>query len=503
MHFHMEERHAEGQSPFVVVGNADMPHASRALSSRGTGSGHDRLHATPGPAVGLRNEAEAEAGPLYAECPIDGCRELVAAVEMDYHLELHVEEAAGKESDTATAAATASAETTNANSLTVQLQRKPVGRHSRASSREEGAELDGLEPVHVQARERPDRDSGALQEGPADCPRLSKRQRAILESRNIFKMLFTPSSSSVSSRRQPLGPGTGSSSGTHSPLGTPSKRLGKAQLGKYWDEARMPDWLIDHLRNHGQVRAEGVIPVLLQLLSQSPCTKYAFLCHPDVVHVSKLKREGGFCGYRNIQMMSSYITAVGFNGSQRLGKRIPSIFQIQDFIECAWDHGISPQGREETGGIKDTRKYIGTPEALAMFRLLDIPCTAQGFRHEEPGRSEALLLDGVENYFRDGASDPTARVQCTKLPPIYFQHAGHSMTIIGFEKQRNGARNLLVFDPMFRDSTHITKLTNRRFKCKYPDTALKAYRRGNKYLQKYREFETLSLRPPPGGFKPL
>lgn len=223
---HMEERHAEGQSPFVVVGNADMPHASRALSSRGTGSGHDRLHATPGPAVGLRNEAEAEAGPLYAECPIDGCRELVAAVEMDYHLELHVEEAAGKESDTATAAATASAETTNANSLTVQLQRKPVGRHSRASSREEGAELDGLEPVHVQARERPDRDSGALQEGPADCPRLSKRQRAILESRNIFKMLFTPSSSSVSSRRQPLGPGTGSSSGTHSPLGTPSKRLG-------------------------------------------------------------------------------------------------------------------------------------------------------------------------------------------------------------------------------------------------------------------------------------
>lgn len=70
------------------------------------------------------------------------------------------------------------------------------------------------------------------------------------------------------------------------------------------------------------------------------------------------------------------------------------------------------------------------------------------------------------------------------------------MTIIGFEKQRNGARNLLVFDPMFRDSTHITKLTNRRFKCKYPDTALKAYRRGNKYLQKYREFETLRCAAP-------
>lgn len=36
----------------------------------------------------------------------------------------------------------------------------------------------------------------------------------------------------------------------------------------------------------------GVLPVLEQLLEQSATTKYAYLCHPEVEHVSKLKREG-------------------------------------------------------------------------------------------------------------------------------------------------------------------------------------------------------------------
>jgi zinc finger-containing ubiquitin peptidase 1 len=61
-------------------------------------------------------------------------------------------------------------------------------------------------------------------------------------------------------------------------------------------------------------------------------------------------------------MMTSYVNAVKFQGHQNLNRKIPSIFQIQDFIESAWDAGINTQGRLETGGIKGTRKYIGTPE---------------------------------------------------------------------------------------------------------------------------------------------
>jgi hypothetical protein len=59
----------------------------------------------------------------------------------------------------------------------------------------------------------------------------------------------------------------------------------------------MPDWLVSHLQKGGQIRAEGVIPVVAQLLEQSTTTKYAYLCHPCVQHVSKLKREG-LCSLR-------------------------------------------------------------------------------------------------------------------------------------------------------------------------------------------------------------
>jgi len=61
-------------------------------------------------------------------------------------------------------------------------------------------------------------------------------------------------------------------------------------------------------------------------------------------------------------MITSFIIGARFQGHQHFKKRLPSVFQIQDIIEAAWDSGINAQGRIETGGIKGTRKYIGTPE---------------------------------------------------------------------------------------------------------------------------------------------
>lgn len=65
------------------------------------------------------------------------------------------------------------------------------------------------------------------------------------------------------------------------------------------------------------------------------------------------------------------------------------------------------------------------------------------------------------------------------------------MTIIGFERKKDGSKNLLVFDPMFHDSAAVTKYIGRTFTGKAPADLLRAYRRGVKYLRKYREFETL------------
>ena len=106
----------------------------------------------------------------------------------------------------------------------------------------------------------------------------------------------------------------------------------------------------------------GTIPVLGQLCEQDRALSRVYLCHPDVQHVVKMAKEGGFCGYRNIQMMISFIKDAKSEGFHLFPARIPSILQLQDSIENAWDKGINDSGRIETGGIKGTRKYIGTPE---------------------------------------------------------------------------------------------------------------------------------------------
>ncbi|EXF73268.1 peptidase family C78 [Colletotrichum fioriniae PJ7] len=361
----------------------------------------------------------------YAECPIEGCGESIPLAEIDFHIDLHLEE------DRQVAE--------NPNSQAVIQSRRPnYSTVAVASSSHRESATEG--------------------------------QNANIEQWGKLLSL------------------TAKSKGKDG-----EKRLGKAELGKYAHEQQMPDWLVSLLHKGGEVKSDGVISVLEQLLGQSKSTEYAFLCDPAVQHVSKLKKEGGFCGYRNIQMVISYIIGANAPGMEHFQGRLPTIFEIQELIESAWDLGINSQGRVETGGIKGTRKYIGTPEAQALFVGLQIPCTAQGFRDQEQGKSEAKLMMAVEEYFKQGAHRQGSRVTCTSLPPIYFQHAGHSLTIVGFEKQKHGPANLLVFDPVFRDPPALARLIGQTFKHKSADESLKPYRRGAKYLRRYREFEILRL----------
>ena len=105
-----------------------------------------------------------------------------------------------------------------------------------------------------------------------------------------------------------------------------------------------------------------LIPVLSQLCEQDNSVDRVFFCDPSVRHVFKLPKEGGFCGYRNIQMMVSYIQDSRADGHEQFPGRLPSILTLQDMIEQAWDMGFNSTGRVETGGIIGTRKYIGTSE---------------------------------------------------------------------------------------------------------------------------------------------
>ncbi|KAJ5081398.1 hypothetical protein NUU61_009662 [Penicillium alfredii] len=297
-----------------------------------------------------------------------------------------------------------------------------------------------------------------------------------------------------------------------------AKKLGRAELGPHAHEKKMPSWLRKilekggHTTKQNQITPDGrlarykkvenetdhLIPVLARLCEQDKSVQRAFLCSPKVRHICKMPREGGFCGYRNIQMLVSYLKKTHSPGHENFANKGPTILELQEMIELAWDMGFNSVGRTETGGIKGTRKYIGTPEAQALFLNLGVHCDASSLGESNEIRAYDVLFMNVADYFRSACSlDQETKVFTTDLPPIYFQHQGHSMTIVGFEIRDNGSANLLVFDPMFKTSPAIHRLVGTSARPPDPGRLLKAYRRGTPYLQKYKLFELLNMRTSP------
>jgi hypothetical protein len=267
-----------------------------------------------------------------------------------------------------------------------------------------------------------------------------------------------PCNVSVQPRVRRRGPGPSSTGNevTSPLLGNVSlpgsvKRLGRAELGPYAHEKRMPAWLRRLLEQGAKKtqsniigpdgklsklettdnEASNVISVLSQLCEQDKSVQRAFFCSPNVRQISKMPREGGFCGYRNIQMLISYIQESHISGYEYFSETLPTILQLQDMIESAWDMGFNSVGRAETGGIRGTRKYIGTPEAQALFLSLGIDCEAGSIGETGEMRAHDALYAAVAAYFRCACSlDGDDKVFLTNLPPIYLQHHGTVLSML-------------------------------------------------------------------------
>lgn len=70
---------------------------------------------------------------------------------------------------------------------------------------------------------------------------------------------------------------------------------------------------------------------------------------------------------------------------------------------------------------------------------------------------------------------------------------GHSVTIVGMERQQDNQVCLLVFDPSRGDSGSMKRLIGKVVDRGMPKASklLEPYRRGTKYLSKHDEFEIL------------
>lgn len=97
-------------------------------------------------------------------------------------------------------------------------------------------------------------------------------------------------------------------------------------------------------------KMQGVMRFLQCLLVNISGIRIAYLCDFTVSQVWKLDGEGNhFCGYRNAQMLVVQL-------------QNKTVLQMQELIELAWEAGHNTHGKIETGGIKGTRKHVGTSE---------------------------------------------------------------------------------------------------------------------------------------------
>jgi hypothetical protein len=151
----------------------------------------------------------------------------------------------------------------------------------------------------------------------------------------------------------------------------------------------MPDWLYKQLRKGPKItktkvisrsggvvtqekvegETNGVLPVIRRLIENDAHSYMAYLCHPSVKQIGKDKNEGGFCGYRNIQMQVSYLQGAKAPGSEYFPGQTPGILELQEQIETAWDNNIHWYSRSQIGKLRGTRKWIGTLEVCWMILL--------------------------------------------------------------------------------------------------------------------------------------
>ncbi|CAG9467235.1 unnamed protein product [Pedinophyceae sp. YPF-701] len=217
----------------------------------------------------------------------------------------------------------------------------------------------------------------------------------------------------------------------------------------------------------------GVIPLLERALTtQRSGAPEAYLCRSAQHFASVAADRGWGCGYRNIQMLTWHLqrAAAPLRAALFAGDgAVPRIPYLQAWLESAWDSGYDREGAVQLGGrVQGTRKWIGTTEAAAMLRQFGVKAEVFDFwgrqdEEEDEGVADVAhrhgaLVRWVWRHFagRGVGEGGGGGVRVVDRPPLYFQHQGHSRTIVGVERPGGKTAddiNLLVLDPQCHPST--------------------------------------------------
>ncbi|KAI9282328.1 peptidase family C78-domain-containing protein [Sporodiniella umbellata] len=208
-------------------------------------------------------------------------------------------------------------------------------------------------------------------------------------------------------------------------------------------------------------RTFGVIPKLEPNLKNEE-TQCAYLGSPYTDHITTGIMDLGWgCGYRNCQMLMSFLEKEKQDGDYLL-KQVLDIASLQLLLEKAWKEGFDPLGAKQLKHhVFKTRKWIGTTEVYTLLAYLGIRSTIIDFHQPGPERLHKDMLDWIQSYFTSNVrTEKNKKVYATQRPPLYLQHQGHSRTIVGIELLKTGRRNLILFDPGRRTLRSFKKRVN-------------------------------------------
>lgn len=234
----------------------------------------------------------------------------------------------------------------------------------------------------------------------------------------------------------------------------------------------------------------GVIPSLEPNFKKGD-TLAAYLCSATTDQLSTGFMDLGWgCGYRNCQMLMSFLEQEIQDG-EPLIKKVLDISGIQFLIEKAWKEGFDSLGAAQLEHhVFKTRKWIGTTEVYTLFAYLGIRSTIIDFHQPGPEKLHKDMFDWIQYYFTTNTTATTtttsSSVYITNKPPLYLQHQGHSRTVIGIELLKSGKRNLIMFDPGRR----MLRLSSR---IKYNSSLSRPFRVDDKTIAKNKQYSLLVL----------
>ncbi|XP_073131399.1 uncharacterized protein [Henckelia pumila] len=235
--------------------------------------------------------------------------------------------------------------------------------------------------------------------------------------------------------------------------------------------------------------------------------------HVDHIQSSESEDVGWGCGWRNIQMLSSHLLSQRQEASDVLfggSGFIPDITSLQRWLELAWEKGFDAPGSDDfdkkvygkcdwigttecatllcsfglragivdfcdkdlwldtsgrlTSGIRGTNKSVDKRKYSQVYGPMDIflsegkldsslSVNSMNGSSKHFDVSSHKVIEWVWNYFSGNKVNKPGnlRVILSEKAPLYFQHHGHSRTIVGIQAtvQQTGMQryNLLIFDP--------------------------------------------------------